>query len=33
MCPLVSLAKGLIYLIDFLKEPAPGFVSIVLFFV
>jgi hypothetical protein len=27
LCPLVSLAKGLIYLVDFLKEPAPGFVD------
>jgi hypothetical protein len=26
LCPLVSLAKGLIYLVDFLKEPSPGFV-------
>jgi hypothetical protein len=28
LCPLVSLAKGLIYLVDFLKEPAPGFVDL-----
>ena len=30
LCPLVSLAKGLsgfIYLVDFLKESAPGFVD------
>lgn len=34
LCPLVSLAKGLLYLVDFLKEPAPGFVdSLSIFFV
>jgi hypothetical protein len=27
LCPLVSIAKGLIYLDDFLKEPAPGLVD------
>ena len=27
LCPLVRLAKGLIYLVGFLKEPAPGFVD------
>jgi hypothetical protein len=27
LCPLISLAKGFIYLVDFLKEPAPGFVD------
>jgi hypothetical protein len=27
VCPLVNLAKGLIYLVDFLKGPAPGFVD------
>jgi hypothetical protein len=27
LCPLVSLAKGFIYLVDFLKEPAPGLVD------
>jgi hypothetical protein len=27
LCPLVSLAKGLIYLFDFLKEPALGLVD------
>ena len=28
LCPLVSLAKGLsIYLVDFLKEPAPRLVD------
>ena len=27
LCPLVSLAKGLIYLVDFLKEPTPPLVN------
>jgi hypothetical protein len=27
LCSLDSLAKGLPYLVDFLKEPAPGFVD------
>ena len=27
LCPLVSLAKGLIYHVDFLKEPAPPLVD------
>jgi hypothetical protein len=27
LCPLVSLAKGDFYLVDFLKKTAPGFVD------
>ena len=27
LCPLVSLEKGFIYLVDFLKELAPGLVD------
>jgi hypothetical protein len=27
LCPLVSLAMSFIYLVDFLKEPAPRFVD------
>ena len=27
LCPLVSLAKGLIYLVDFLKQSSPGLVD------
>ena len=27
LCPLVSLAKGLVYLLVFLKEPAPALVD------
>jgi hypothetical protein len=27
LCPLVSLAKGLIYFVDFLKEPLPSLVD------
>jgi hypothetical protein len=27
LCSLVSLAKGLIYSVDFLKQPASGFVD------
>jgi hypothetical protein len=27
LCSLVSLAKGLIYLVDFLKEPVPHLVD------
>jgi hypothetical protein len=27
LCPLASVYKGLIYLVDFLKEPSPGLVD------
>ena len=27
LCPLVSLAKGFFYLVDFLKEPTPPLVN------
>ena len=27
LCPLISLAKGFIYLVDFLKEPLPTLVD------
>jgi hypothetical protein len=32
-CPLFSLSKGLIYLVYFLKEPAPGLVLCIFLFV